>query len=382
MHDTGDTYDFIIAGAGCAGLSLAMHLIDSGSFVDKKILIVDKDAKQSNDRTWCFWEKEQGLFEPIVFRRWDALYFYSDDVSRRLSLSPYQYKMVRGIDFYDHCLEKIRTQANFVFLQEEVQELFSDVSGTGVMAGGKEIRAGYVFNSILFGKPQLKKGQYWMLQHFKGWIVETPHDVFDPQSGTLMDFRIPQQQGTAFCYVLPLSARRALVEYTLFSRSLLPKEQYDEGLRAYIQDVLGIHSYTVTEEEFGIIPMTNFPFKKQEGNVIHIGTAGGQTKASSGYTFNFIQKHSRQLVQALKEHGKPFLAAPQKKFSFYDGVLLNILDSGSMEGKKIFSDLFRKNAVPTVLKFLDNETSLAEDMEVIFSLPVAPFLKAAIKQVL
>ena len=54
-------YDYIIAGAGCAGLSLAVHMIHSGKFSDKKILIVDKDDKQKNDRTWCFWEKEPGL---------------------------------------------------------------------------------------------------------------------------------------------------------------------------------------------------------------------------------------------------------------------------------------------------------------------------------
>jgi lycopene beta-cyclase len=60
-------YDYIIAGAGAAGLSLLTRMIACGKFSDKKILIIDKAAKTVNDRTWCFWEKEQGFFEDIVY---------------------------------------------------------------------------------------------------------------------------------------------------------------------------------------------------------------------------------------------------------------------------------------------------------------------------
>jgi hypothetical protein len=59
-------YDYIIAGAGCAGLSLAVHMIHSGKFPDKKILFIDKHPKKFNDRTWCFWENQPTIFDPIV----------------------------------------------------------------------------------------------------------------------------------------------------------------------------------------------------------------------------------------------------------------------------------------------------------------------------
>ena len=39
-------YDYIIAGAGCAGLSLAMHIIHSGKLQDKKVLIIDQNPKK------------------------------------------------------------------------------------------------------------------------------------------------------------------------------------------------------------------------------------------------------------------------------------------------------------------------------------------------
>ena len=73
--------------------------------------------------------------------------------------------------------------------------------------------------------------QYWLLQHFKGWYIETKQACFQPDSATLMDFRAEQNRGTAFFYVLPFSATKALVEYTLFSPNLLAENEYDEALK-------------------------------------------------------------------------------------------------------------------------------------------------------
>ena len=56
-------YDYIFLGAGCASLSIIMRMINSKKFIKKKILLVDKEGKTKNDRTWCFWEKQNGFFE-------------------------------------------------------------------------------------------------------------------------------------------------------------------------------------------------------------------------------------------------------------------------------------------------------------------------------
>jgi lycopene beta-cyclase len=375
-------YDYIIAGAGCAGLSLAMHIIHSGKLQDKKVLIIDQNPKNSNDRTWCFWQSEEDLFEPIVYKEWQKLWFYGDNFSKELSIHPYTYKMIRGIDFYTHCLEVITRQPNFTVRFEKVDHVFSSDVTSGIRIKEETIHAEYVFNSILFEKPTLRSNQYWLLQHFKGWVIETEEKEFDAEVATLMDFRIDQQSGTAFCYVLPFSSHKALVEYTLFSPRLLEESRYDEGLKNYLESVLRINSYRVTDREFGVIPMTNFRFSPRQNNIINIGTAGGQTKGSSGYTFNFIQKHSRALAGQLAKTGKPFLERHTGRHFFYDSVLLNILFKNSLSGKKIFTDLFRKNRTDKVLKFLDNETNLAEELNIISTLPVWPFTKAALEQLL
>jgi len=372
-------FDYIICGAGCAGLSLVMHMIDSGRFAHQKILIIDRAIKDQNDRTWCFWEKEAGLFEPIVHKNWQKLWLYSVDSSQCLSIAPYRYKLIRGIDFYEYCLSAIHRQSNISFLQAGIEEVVSHQGGATVVAGGQMLSARYVFNSIIKEKPFLKEQHYWLLQHFKGWLVQTEEDFFDPSAATFMDFRTGQEEGTAFFYVLPFSSRKALVEYTVFSPSLLQDVVYDAALKNYIDSQLGLMNYRVEDTETGIIPMTNFPFAPHHENVVYIGTAGGQTKGSSGFTFRFIQKHSSAIVARLLQSGSPFPTPAQRgRFRFYDSVLLHILQHRTLPGAAIFSTLFEKNSPAAVLKFLDNETSLPEELRLISTLPTWPFLSAAV----
>lgn len=374
-------YDYIIAGTGCAGLSLAMHIVQQKSLQQKKILLVDKAEKIHNDRTWCFWEKGKGFFENIVYRQWEELLFSSDTFSGTLSIAPYRYKMIRGLDFYRYCLEALKKHPSITFYQGNVTQLFSNEK-TGIIVDGKEITAEYLFNSILPAKPALEKKDVWLLQHFKGWLIETEKRVFNEKKATLMDFRISQKKGTAFCYVLPYSSSEALVEYTLFTSSLLQAEEYDAELKTYISAFLKIDNYSIREMEFGVIPMTNHRFPRQHNNIINIGTAGGQTKGSSGYTFYFIQQHCQQLVESLSHYGHPFVAATPKRFHFYDSVLLQVLERDLLLGKDIFTTMFRKNKPQDVLAFLNNASSLTTELKIISTLPTLPFLKAAVQQIM
>ncbi|HYF31965.1 MAG TPA: lycopene cyclase family protein [Chitinophagaceae bacterium] len=373
-------YHYIFTGAGCAGLSLLMHLLDSGKFADKKILLIDKSPKDSNDRTWCFWETGTSLFESIVYKRWNEAWYHSDRFSRLLELSPYQYKMIRGIDFYDYCLGIIRQHSNIEILHATVDNIYYDE--TSVTAGGRHYDAEYIFNSILFEKPVLAKKEFYLQQHFKGWMIETQEPVFNPAQACLMDFRVSQQHGTTFAYVLPVSENKAMVEYTLFTRQLLDSYQYDEGLQEYI-NLFVPGDYAIMEEESGVIPMTNHVFSPGKGNVVNIGSAGGQTKPSSGYTFYFIQQHSKAIAGALMHTGKPFVQAMhRKRFRYYDSVLLNVLATAKLPGKKVFDALFKKNRPSDVLRFLNNESAFKTDLAIIASLPTSPFLKAGIQQML
>ncbi len=379
-------YDYIITGAGCAGLSLLRRMMQHQFFSNKKILLIDKDQKNNNDKTWCFWEQEAGLFEDIVHHNWQQIDFYSTDFSARFDLLPYQYKMIRGIDLYEIVLNETKQHGNIEIIYDDVHSVFSNESYAVVKTTGNAFHADYIFNSILFEdwkqKALLQKNVYVLLQHFKGWLIETSENVFDERIATFMDFRVDQSNGTTFVYVLPVASNKALVEYTLFSEQLLKQDEYNKALENYIGSYLKIDKYTKTHTEFGIIPMTNYKFSKGEGRIINIGTAGGYTKASSGYTFQFIQKHTAKIIGALVKNKNPLIKenAFDKRFHYYDSILLNVLMNKKMNGDKLFAQLFKKNKPQAVLKFLDNETTVIEELKIMNSVPLNSFLPAAIKE--
>lgn len=376
-------YNFIFLGAGCSGLSLLLRLLKSGKFSDHKILLIDKEPKKKNDRTWCFWEKHRGFFEDIVYKSWNHISFFGSDFNSSFDISPYEYKMIRGIDFYDYCFAEIEKHDNVEIVYANVNKWEYEKEALTVCLDDKEYRLTdsdtHIFNSI--NKPSnVSEKTLHLLQHFKGWIIETNEPVFNTKEAILMDFRVHQDHGTTFAYVLPLSNTSALVEYTLFTKELLQTSQYDAELSGYISSIIGIKDYTVKGEEFGVIPMTDEKFVFA-GNTWNIGTAGGQTKASSGYTFQFIQKQSDLILDFLVS-GKSLNDLPltPRRFHFYDRTLLYLLYHNKVSGKKVFTDLFKKNKIQQVLKFLDNESSVIEELKIITSLPTWPFLKAALKQ--
>ena len=375
-------YDYIIAGSGCAGLSLLYSLLQSPSLQYKSILVIDQAQKKNNDRTWCFWEKTPGLFESIVHAKWNTLEFLSTDFKKELDLESYTYKMILGLDFYNFVLNYAQKFENVTFLQETITAIDTGTESAVITTQENSYTARYVFNSTNVFNPEITE-QNSLLQHFKGWVIQSEKPVFNPKVGRLMDFSVSQKQGATFMYVLPTSTTKALVEYTLFSPRVLEKETYVTALKKYIKEDLKIDNYTIEHEEFGVIPMSLAKFEKtSKPNVINLGTSGGFTKASSGYTFQFIQKNVAEIVNNL-EVGKrpnPSIAFKDKVYQWYDRTLLDVLLTKKLTGKEVFTKIFQKIPAKKILAFLGNESTLAEDISIMKSLPLKPFLGSGIKQ--
>ncbi len=375
-------YDYIIAGAGCAGLSLAVHLIVSGKFRHKKILLVDRQESRQNDRTWCFWEKEAGLFEPTVSKSWKHLYFYGNQFADLIHIDPYQYKLIRGMDFYTYAHALIRKESNFDWYFGEILHINSEAQGAVLMTPEVSFSADFLFSSLPPFRKKAEKNEITLQQHFKGWIVQAPEGSFSADKATLMDFRIPQKGETAFMYILPFSSSRALIEYTIFGRTIWESSAYDEQLHTYLNSNLGKGTWKILETELGAIPMSTCKAPVVAGTIIPLGLAGGQTKASTGYTFKFIQHHSQALVSALIETGEPFLKKPrfQLRFKFYDNVLLRVLAKHPDSGASVFEKMFKMNSPVSVLRFLDNSSDLREEIGLTLGLQKRWFIAAAFEE--
>ncbi|MCO6510323.1 MAG: hypothetical protein J5I65_05970 [Aridibacter famidurans] len=372
------TFDYIIAGGGLAGLSLARR-INRSSLRDRRLLIIDREEKASNDHTWCFWSDRDLGFEDIVFHRWKKLGFYGADGERLeldIGAQGLEYRMVRASDFYSRVIPELRDNPAIRFLTADILEVRDGEVETS--EGAFEARE-MVFDSV--SVPGYDNAHdHNLLQHFLGWQIETDEDVFDLSEAVLFDFRVPQEGECRFAYVLPVSLRMALVEFTVFSTSLLDGREYDRNLREYIGRVLGTEDYRISETERGVIPMSDaFHDQRPSEKVVRIGTAGGWVKPSTGYSFKRTQLRTEAIVRAL-ESGSQVPVFGSRWKTFLDSVLLGILEKGTPPAAEVFERLFRRNPADRVLRFLDEDTSVPEDLRLMFTVELGPFTRSALSE--
>jgi len=208
--------------------------------------------------------------------------------------------------------------------------------------------------------------------------------VFNEDLPVFMDFDVEQYNDCRFVYLLPISKTKALVEYTGFSAEAISDEQYDRELKNYIENKLLQKTYTILEHEKGEIPMYESAFINTFGNrVINIGTAGGYSKPSTGYTFYFTQQNIQKLIIQL-EQNVSILRPPVRKwrYSIYDKTLLDVMNRKEIETRSVFSDLFRKNRISDLLAFLNEESTLAQDARIMNSVPKSTFVSSAFRALL
>lgn len=370
-------YDYAIIGAGAAGLHLAQTMIDEEWFVDKNILIIEKDNKDVDDRTWSYWEKGVGKWDTIISKKWEKGLFNSSTKSIPLNLAPYAYKTLKSIDFYEYAKNKIAKAKQFTWVKDEVKELTTQDVVT-IKGEDANYQAKHVFDSRIDPSYKLNKDKYYrILQHFKGWYIETEEPVFDPSTFVMMDYQVKWKNSTSFTYVLPSSSHHAIVEFTLFNQEFIDYDEYDRLLEKYIREILKIEKYSIQKVEYGVIPMSDFPFHKANQEMItKIGTAGSWVKPSSGYAFKNIEKMAGLVVENLKHNRPPDKDLLNKRFRFYDTLYLHVFANENELGEEIFETMFSKNSVQQIFKFLDEETSLWEEFKITNSFNPTPFLKA------
>lgn len=380
MAPIGIRYRYVILGAGAAGLSLCHALLERG--VRDPILILDRKAAFADDRTWCFWDVRPTPFSHLAshcWHQWDVLDGRGDAA---VQTSPaVGYACLRSRDFYAHVLETIRRCGNVTLsLGCPAVSCRSGPACAIVEAGGACYQADTVFDS----RPSAPPSGDALVQRFFGQFVKTRTPCFDPTRCTLMDFRVSQAGGLHFVYTLPFSPTEALVEDTYIQDGRATRqtpEQHRAEIGVYLTHQRGLTEFAVTREEAGAIPMTTRPFPKRDGRVFFIGTAGGCTKPSSGYTFLRIQEQCRQIADAAAGgtlDGFQERLAPAR-YRFFDAVFLQVLRDKPAAFPGYFQRLFARVPPEALTAFLSETGTWHSDSQIIRSLPIAPFLWAALK---
>ena len=375
------SYDLIIAGAGAAGLSLAWYLMKSEWIEDRNVLLIDQSLSPTDEKTWCFWDDQHLPMSDLIYHSWNRLSVIAHGETFEEELQNYQYRCMRSLDYSREILKQARAHPSFTLMEADVNSFDEENSRGVVRTSEGEFRADWVFQSI-FRSPEYKfqKSDVSLKQHFLGVEIETNHPIFDPDHVTLMDFDTSQKHGFTFFYILPFAENKALVEYTFFTEDVLPYEEYKSGITTYLKERYGLDpaDYSITREEQGAIPMEDRHYPSwYNSRVLNIGTVGGMTKPSTGYTFTRIHRHCADIVTALENGNTPPASnASSYRFRVYDIMLLSILEKEPLTAVTIFRELFKRNRFDTILLFLEEKTHPGTEIGIFSSLPYMPFFKS------
>jgi lycopene beta-cyclase len=352
-------FDYIIIGGGCAGLSLAFELEINEKLKDKTLAIIEPRAEYKKDKTWSFWKVTDHNFDDCVKKSWENFSVNIPNKTNHLKCVSYPYQSVDSGLFYEKVNNKLKENKNISFFKE-LNEIISKNS--------------FIFNSV----PSIKKDHHNIWQHFCGVEIEAKNNFFDDEIFNLMDFDCEQRESVHFFYTLPYSKNTALIETTWLSKmNDSSQKDYDNQIKDYIENHLNLKNYKIVYKEEGAIPLF-YPSYEIEKNRINIGTAGGMTRLSTGYTFLNIQEHSKYICKNIENISKTKKFDINKKYQFLDDIFLRVLNENPEMMPNIFFKMF-KSSPKTVIKFLSNKSNFLEDLSIILKMPKWTFVKALFK---
>tara|TARA_B100000780_G_scaffold197934_1_gene139862 strand:+ start:657 stop:1727 length:1071 start_codon:yes stop_codon:yes gene_type:complete len=342
-------FDYTIIGGGCSGLSLAYELQVSNKLKNKSLAIIEPRVEYKRDKTWSFWKTINHNFEDCVIKSWNNFSINTSSKSLELRTKNFPYQTINSELFYKKINNELSKNKNIYFFKN-INEINTSKS--------------LIFNSV--PESIADKSKLW--QHFQGVEIEAEKNIFDTEIINLMDFKCEQRGSVHFFYTLPFTKKKALIETTWISKlNNSSLRDYDTQIEKYIKNNLGIKNYKINYKEEGAIPLFH-PIYTSENKKINIGSAGGMTRLSTGYTFLNIQDHSNHIRENIDKIEKIKTFTIGKKYKFLDNIFLRVLEKYPEKMPSIFFKMFEGSA-DTVIKFLSNKSNVFEDLLIILKMP-------------
>ena len=379
--NTQPQYDFIFTGKGASAALVLIELEKRNLLDSKKILIVDANKDSTNNKNFCFWTEENGEVKkelmPFIERCWSKIQLNN---GKEEALNPTSYNHIPNsilVEKAKKILEKHAAQVLF----ETVTETGTDSIGNFATISDEKTYGECIFDSRTPSLLKPEWNQTTLFQSFHGWIVEFPNEKLNVESFRMMDFNIEQNNFTQFVYVLPFSANSALIEVTRFGKEIITKTEAESILEDYIKNQFGTYKKSGIEQ--GCIPMSNASLDIAENkNIINLGARNYCLKPSTGYAFKNMFSQATEIAKRIQVGQKTIPTnrtheeSTKGRFAFYDSLLLIILHLWPNYGRVIFTQLFSNVETKLILKFLDEKTTILEDIKIFSRLPIGIFLKS------
>jgi lycopene beta-cyclase len=368
-------YDLAIVGAGAAGLQLLYEYLQKAENIDKKILLVDSGDRSR--KSWCFWSTpEQTPFPFLIEKSWSKITYRSTlGISKTEEIGAQQYNYISSEGFFNYFFE------NYIPDHTQITTVTGKVKDLN--PGETHIQIELIDERLFFAKniadsripPKTQTAKSAVYQHFWGKFVEFESDVLDSRAVTLMDFSQEQSNASfsVFHYILPFSARRALIETTVFSTEAYNEEEFEKLWNKYMYENFFGKAYKITGDERGTIPMVQLPIKRNNTGIFLIGTAAGQVKPSTGYAFTRMHRDAQSKVNQE-------ISISKARYSFYDSILLHMILKENKVIPKVMDRLFSKMKFANILRFLDERTNIWEELILFSQMQIPLFIKHLINK--
>ena len=365
-------FDIAIIGAGCGGLTLAKQI---SVFTTGSIAIIDKNTQRPN-HFWGFWDDGNETLElarSISRKSWQRWSICSHETKVVHKGCNSTYRIVSSERFESLILGDILKNRKIKRFASNVDKVDKNFLNTSLyLSDGQKITAKKTFDSRPLNYPN-----GILLQHFLGLTIQSDTDVFDPLTAILMDFRVTQEEGIHFIYLLPFSERTALIESTVISE--FPKELnwYENEIQKYLIQYFNCSSFSVQDIERGVIPM-GLP-ESAESMGIPIGLRAGALRSSSGYAFAQIQAQIWDLSQKLYKNSQPTAKPGCDKFEkVMDTIFLKVLNRYPANAPEIFVKILESLSGDEFASFMAGYSKWPLRLRLIWNLPKGIFIRGLI----
>ena len=362
-------YDYVFIGMGASNGLMLLEFIKRGYHKTKRIAVIEPQQKNTNDKTYCFWSSPNDTIVKDLSSIISYQYqFVQTNNNKVQSIQDQPYYCIKSIDFYNLTHEAIATHAIDKF-DRQVASLNPLPDCIEIVFDEQVITGAIVFDSRPPVFTQESRNQSYLLQSFFGYHIRLQNAALDVDTFQMMNFDVDQSNYTQFVYNLPYAPNECLVELTRFGVDTIDIDYAKKILDEKIKAQFG--AYEIVAEEKGCIPMTVLKQPDSiDKRIINMGGRANLIKPTTGYGF----KQMHAFAAAFENPAQAPLT--KARFLFYDHLLLMILIKWPNLGKKIFTALFKNNTIQHIFSFLDEKSSISEEVKIFASLPIVPFLKA------
>ncbi len=338
------------------------YFLSKSPLKNLSVAILEKDIKKDRLIHWSFWTDKKHEFESIVYKRWNKAIVANKLFSKMVAPEKFEFQVIRNLDFFKFVKRRLRKLPDFKIMQTRVKNIESGKDFCVINTTDGVLFSRWVFDSI-FNYTSIPKTSFnnYLSMSGVGWLVETPAHLFKENEVTLFDF-LDKKDGLKIFYVLPFSPTKALIEIACIENSTSPKNEragrQEFLLKEYAYKLCG-QNYTITNEESGVIQMTDHIFaRKISHRVMTIGRKAGMVKPTTSYAFTNIVKDSTLIVSSMVKNRHPFYRhSPGIFYKISDFIMITLMKKYPDSVPFIFEKLFKRIPVDFILGFLSEQNS-------------------------